>query len=246
LGTFDQSEFAVRFEWGLSGLNAIGPLSDVVVIVDVLSFTTAVSISVDRGAIVFPYDAADDSAEQFSRDINAVLAVPRSRTRPDSPYSLSPESMLTVKKDERVVLPSPNGSRLSFAAQKLKGIVLAGCLRNASAVAATARSIAPAVAVVAAGERWTADGGLRPALEDMLGAGAIIRALPGTRSPEAQAAATTFDQFADGIQNVLTRTASGKELAEAGYPGDVKLAGQLDVTDVVPYLSGNAFTVWKA
>lgn len=44
-GVFEQSAYAVRFDWGLDGLACLAPLSDTVVIVDVLSFTTAVALS---------------------------------------------------------------------------------------------------------------------------------------------------------------------------------------------------------
>ena len=40
------------------------------------------------------------------------------------------------------------------------------------------------------GERWMADSSLRPAFEDLVGAGAIIRHLWGTTSPEARLSLT--------------------------------------------------------
>lgn len=51
---FDQVEFDVRCEWGLAGVRHLAP-ADVMVIVDVLSFTTSVNIAVARGAVVYPY-----------------------------------------------------------------------------------------------------------------------------------------------------------------------------------------------
>ena len=45
--------------------------------------------------------------------------------------------------------------------------------------------------MIAAGEQWPT-GGLRPCLEDALGAGAIVAAMQRTSSPEARAAAAAF------------------------------------------------------
>ena len=52
---------------------------------------------------------------------------------------------------------------------------------------------------VASGERWR-DGGLRPAYEELVGAGALIEALPtGNWSPEAQAAVSTSRAARDDL-----------------------------------------------
>jgi 2-phosphosulfolactate phosphatase len=51
---FDQQEYDIRFEWGLAGVKALAQVSDVVIIVDVLSFSTGVDVVVGRGARSFP------------------------------------------------------------------------------------------------------------------------------------------------------------------------------------------------
>src|SRR5438034_8992064 len=51
----DQSPYAVRFEWGERGLEAIRPGCSAVVIVDVFSFCTSVDVATGRGASVLPY-----------------------------------------------------------------------------------------------------------------------------------------------------------------------------------------------
>jgi len=72
--TFDQAEFQVRCEWGLAGLRALGPVSDVVVIVDVLSFTTAIDIATARGGAVFPYPLKGESAASYAESLDAEHA----------------------------------------------------------------------------------------------------------------------------------------------------------------------------
>jgi 2-phosphosulfolactate phosphatase len=93
--------------------------------------------------------------------------------------------------------------------------------------------------VIAAGERWP-DGSLRPALEDLLGAGAIITELEsrgtGPLSPEAAAARTCFNQTADVMRAVAT-CSSGIELASSGFAEDVAIATELDASDIVPVLT---------
>ncbi len=94
--------------------------------------------------------------------------------------------------------------------------------------------------VVAAGERWRgATGPLRPAYEDMLGAGAVISAL-GTRgaSPEARAAAAVFDDARPDLRELVMGCGSGIELIDRGAEVDVELAAQLDVSSIVPTLDG--------
>ena len=49
-----QEGFASRFGWGAEGLEALAEACDVVVIVDVLRFTSAVSVAVAGGSIVSP------------------------------------------------------------------------------------------------------------------------------------------------------------------------------------------------
>jgi 2-phosphosulfolactate phosphatase len=236
---FDQGDFDLRCEWGLAGIEQLAQ-ADVIVIVDVLSFTTSVNVALGRGATILPYRWNDESAVEYARERNAELASPRSRR--DGQYSLSPASLLQAPAGLRLVLPSPNGSSLAFAAMSRGAVVLAGCLRNASAVATHARQFGNQIAVVPAGERWP-DGTLRPAVEDWLGTGAILKGLPGLRSPEAQAAIAAFDDAVGDLCGRLFSCPSGRELKERGFARDVELAAELDISSVVPILRGDEFAV---
>src|SRR5581483_11233937 len=114
------------------------------------------------------------------------------------------------------------------------------CLRNRSAVAQAAQIYGPRIAVIPAGERWT-DGSLRLAFEDLIGAGALISQLPGSRSPEARLALAAWRAAENDLLRLLEQCGSGKELIERGYATDVELAAQVDVSDSAPILSDGAF-----
>ena len=162
----------VDFGWGLQGLQSLLPASDVIVIVDVLSFSTAVDVVTSRGAQVLPFAYGHSDAESYARSRGALLAQPRQAG--GEQLSLSPEKLKTVASGARIVLPSPNGSRLSRETGAVP--TLTGCLRNAAAVAQAASSLGVSIGVIAAGERWP-DGSLRPSIEDLLGAGSIIECM---------------------------------------------------------------------
>src|ERR1043165_2778119 len=144
---FDQSESDVRCEWGEHGVKTLAPVSDVVVIVDVLSFSTAVEIATSQGAVVFPYRWKDETAHAYAESVRAEVADKQNRNN----RSLSPASLLNLPSKTRLVLPSPNGSTLSLLAEGTP--VLLGCLRNCEAVALSAMKIGSRVAVIPAGER---------------------------------------------------------------------------------------------
>jgi 2-phosphosulfolactate phosphatase len=246
---FAQGPYGVRFEWGLAGAAALASSSSCLVIVDVLSFTTSVTVAVEAGMKVFPYAWRDETAAEFARQNQAQLAAGRRAASADSPWSLSPAALRHAPFTPRLVLPSPNGSAISSAAASGPATVIAACLRNARAAGAwlTLRSLGtpdqPAT-VIAAGERWP-DGSLRPALEDLLGAGAVIAAMRGQGcgplSPEAEAARTCYETTADPVKAV-TDSASGRELAEGGFAGDVAIATEVNSCAVTPVLTGQAFT----
>jgi len=226
-------------DWGLQGLRA-SARGRVVIIVDVLSFSTAVSIAIGRGATIFPCEWNDERAAALAKAEGAELASKRGKGR----FSLAPASLRRVPSDLRLVLPSPNGSTLAFHARDLgANAILAGCFRNAAAVARWASG--QPVAVIAAGERWP-DGSLRFAIEDWLGAGAIISRLEGSRSAEAEAAAIAFEQMRKDLRKILADCPSGRELIAQGYPDDIDLASEIDVDGAVPLLDGNAFTLARS
>lgn len=227
------SDVQFDFAWGKAGLSDRLPFGDAVVIVDVLSFSTAVDVAVSRGAAVLPYRYRDATAAAFAADQQAVLAGPRR----DGGPSLSPPSLAALDAGTRLVLPSPNGSTLSTLVGNKPAF--AASLRNAAAVAAAIPSNAR-VLVIAAGEHWP-DGSLRPALEDLLGAGAVLARLNGRLSPDVTAAAAAYDTLRGKLQQALADCPSGQELIAAGYPEDVTWAADEGCSAAIPRLIDGAY-----
>ena len=243
---FDQGEFELRCEWGLEGLLALQPAADAMVIVDVLSFSTAVDVALSNGAEVLPYrwkakSGNDDSAKQFAAEKGAVLADGR---RAGGTYTLSPASLRSIPAGTVLVLPSPNGSTLSLSTGGVP--TFTACLRNAPAVARQVMACGPQktkkkIALIPAGERWS-DGSLRPCLEDLIGAGPVLAELPGTLSPEAESAVAAFSRFRRNLKETLLGCGSGKELVQRGFALDVELAADYAVSSVAPRLVNDRFT----
>ncbi|OFE15329.1 hypothetical protein BA895_06230 [Humibacillus sp. DSM 29435] len=264
-----QDRHPVRLDWGPDAALALARYaverggSVYAVVVDVLSFTTSVSVAADAGLPVLPFRWGHDRAREFADERSAVLAQPRSHTSAGR-VSLSPRSIRDTKARSAIVLPSPNGSTIAEKLGECGAVVVAGALRNRAAVAQwlSRRLIAhvaesgghqTVVLLVPAGERWP-DGSLRPAVEDLWGAGGVAAAIlerlevalgddpaSGLLSPEAHAARLAYDGVRDRLPASLAECASGRELVESGWSDDVAIAGELDSSLSVPVLVDGAF-----
>ncbi len=161
-------------------------------------------------------------------------------TRAEGGLSLSPVSLRSVRPEDRIVLRSPNGATICSNLAPLGVQVVAGCLRNASAVRRFLSGGGWSVAVIAAGERWPgAAVGIRPCFEDLLGAGAILSGLPQNESsPEALATVAAYQRFESNLPEALMNCVGGRELTAWGYQEDVRLAAAFDADSAVPLLAG--------
>lgn len=238
----DQEPFQARFEWGAEGARVLGAASRTVIIVDLLSFSTAVEVAVSRGAIVYPRRWRAGVSREIAGRAGAVATVRRSATSMSHPFSLSPRSMMNARRGMRLIVASPNGAHAALAAARSGATVLAGCFRNATACAKAAMRIGKPIAVIAAGEQWSPGAGLRPCFEDLIGAGAILAAMRKlSMSPEATAAVAAFRSASRNLLGALSRCSSGRELIARGFRSDVVWAARLDVSAVVPIMRGRVF-----
>lgn len=231
-----QHGFDLRFDWGPAGIERLAPHVGTLVLVDVLRFTTAVETAVSAGALVYPYQWRDATTAQYAESLGAIAA---ERRAPGSP-SLSPPSLAVLAPGTRVVLPSPNGAVCTLRAAELGPVVAAGCLRNAAAIAAWLRTAPRPAAVIGCGE-VSPDGTLRPALEDLVGAGSILSRAAGRRSPEADAAVAAYQQLRETLRESLCECASARELLALGWNDDVVWSLEENSSDSVPVLNDGCY-----
>jgi 2-phosphosulfolactate phosphatase len=132
----------------------------------------------------------------------------------------------------------PDGSALSLASPART--TFTACLRNCEAVAEEVAARGGTVAVIPAGEQWS-DGSLRPCVEDLAGAGAVLSRLPGRRSPEAETAVAVFERFRHDLVAMLAGSISGKELIERGFAFDLAIAADYSSSRSVPLLVRDGF-----
>jgi len=236
---FSQDRFEVRLEWGLPAVDYLAGEADCVVIVDVISFSTCVSLAVDNGARIYPYPWKDESALEFGMKIGAKTASPDRRFSGQG-YSLSPASIQNISEGESLVLPSPNGSAISFRAREAGIKVFSGCFRNMSATAKACRRF-ERVLVIPCGERWP-DGTLRPSLEDYVAAGGIIDGMAREKcSPEAQAAVAAWQLYQKENLQSLRECSSALELQQRGFGVDVDFCLEIDTAKQACELYGDFY-----
>ncbi len=153
---------------------------------------------------------------------------------------MSPASLLAVEDGERLIMPSDNGSVISHAALMSGLTVVAGSLRNASAVARWLTGRFTTIGLVPAGEEWP-DGAMRVCYEDLVGAGAIAAGMADLAgesgmTPEVLAAAAAFRSRAS-----FAEVPSGRDLVARGFVDDVRLAEEVNADDVVPVLRNGRY-----
>ena len=236
---FAQQGYRCRLDWGRRGAQAAAERGDVLVVVDVLSFSSAVATALHHGGIVYPCATAEDAAA-LARDAGAEIAVARGDVPTRGRFSLSPVTYQGLEPGARIVLPSSNGAPCIRCAPTVPHRFVAALL-NAEAVAAAVASVLETsdlcVTVLACGERWAKlsdDGALRFAVEDHLGAGAVLSYLRHEKSPEARTCEGAFCAVRDELPAVLWECGSGRELRERGHGEDVRHAARLNLYRCVP------------
>lgn len=235
----------ITLDWGVDGVRFALKKHDIVVIVDTLRFSTAVTTAVANGFTIYP--VAD---QQEGRDLASSIGAEMSGKPGKAKYTISPHSYLNIPtgSSRKVVLYSPNGATCAALAQD-DDIVYIGCFLNARAVSGLLHEVARSgqrdITIVAAGEQRAVDSGERIvydkaaaypvfAIEDYLASGAIISSTNFRRSAEADLCAMTFNAAQDRIEDLLAGSFSGRYLIENDLKEDINHAVRRDMYDIVP------------
>lgn len=236
-----------HFAWGRRGALQAAQDGHMLVVVDTLSFSTATATAVHYGGEIYPC-SVDTDVFNLAQAIDGEAAVNRREVPTRGRFSLSPLTFRSIEPGTCVVLASPNGATCSQYAQHVPYLFV-GALVNARAVAgAVAHILATSnlhVTVLACGERWltpSEDGTLRFAVEDYLGAGAIISYIQESKTSEARICEGAFQAAAADLPALIWECESGLELRTKGFAQDVEAAMQIDNYDTAPFMLAGRIT----
>lgn len=233
-----------HLDWGPEGVTEAVARGDIVVVVDVLRFSSTATAAVAAGMKLLPVDAVPEARLKAEE-----LDLPLVRSSRGSPDPEQPtDSPLWYAEHGRpgaaAVYPSPNGARLTALAAGHPH-VYAGAFLNSTAVARVAareaKKDALNMTVIAAGERSTdfdpaAASRRLFAIEDYLAAGAIVAASGLSLSPDARVAATAWHGSRDDLLEILRSCLSGRWLIDSDRSEEVDYCAQVDAVTAVPML----------
>jgi 2-phosphosulfolactate phosphatase len=205
-----------------------------VVVFDVLRATTTIAAALAAGIgeirVFDDLEAARRAAEQFTGE---KLLCGESRCIKPEGFDAgnSPAEYTPRWAGRSMFMATTNGTRAIVAAGR-PGRLLTGALINASAVAGEAWREGRDVVLLCAGT----DG--RLAMEDVIGAGAVIEAMSalGQVALESDAARMARRMFAAArrdLPSALAEAQGGRNVTAAGLAGDVEFAARLDGVTVV-------------
>lgn len=162
---------------------------------------------------------------------------------------LSARALDACEHDDTLDLATDDDAAASVARAAEAGgaHVVVGGLRNAAAVAAHVMQVQRAkggrtsISIIAAGYADDGDAaGVRFAVDDLLGAGAVVAALGDLgidhASPDAAVAGEGFRALGGAVRHLLTASGTGRALAAEGRRDAVLAGATRDAASVVPVL----------
>jgi 2-phosphosulfolactate phosphatase len=214
---FSQPSYQVRFEWGVAGLARLAP-ADIVVVVDVLRFSSSVTDAVAAGGTVSFSDATT-----WSRNGAAVAAAAGDAT-------VLVGSLRNASAVARTVLEVQNRRQ----ARTSVNVIAAGELTDDGDLRFAVEDLLGAGTIIAALSDLGADHTSPEAAAACESARGLRRALRHLLTASGSA-----KEIAEGVGSTAKMIASGI------VPTEPAAASEVDATDVVPVLEGERFVAFK-
>ncbi len=217
----------INIKWGIDRLKESVNSGDLVVIIDTIRFTSAVTTAIALGFVIEPTSDKERKSETFS---------------------LSPRSFLG-KPSDRVVIASSNGAFMAINSKGAKEAIF-GSLLNAKSIGEYIDSLSEKTTIIASGELgyevrksmfndYEKEKVLSNpifASEDFLAAGAIASFCEMSKSDEVKEAQEFFESNKKDLLGYLKSTASHKYNVTNGNDADTEYCSKLNVYNVVPKL----------
>lgn len=202
-----------------------------VVVLDVLrattSMTAALSAGVEEIRVFGDVESARKAAGAYG---GAKVLCGEVGCLPPAGFDLgnSPGAFGAEHAGRVVFMSTTNGTRAIIAAREAKR-VLVGALVNAEAVARAAERAAGDVTLLCAGTNG------QVAMEDLIGAGAILAAMRGVEleSDVARVAVRLFEGARGDLLGALAEAQGGRNVVAVGLEADVAFAARLNAVPVV-------------
>ena len=206
-----------------------------VAVFDVLRASTTITAALAAGVSEIRLFPSIDAVEAAQRGPGVLRCGERNCLRPPG-FDLGnspPEILRQCRPGQTLFMSTTNGTRAVIAAREAS-VLLIAALANASAVARELAASSLDVTLLCAGTNG------EPAMEDVIGAGAVMSAMGDVTpaSDRARMARRLFDHARGRLPEALAESAGGRNVIAAGLAADVEFAAALDRYDVVGRVDG--------
>jgi len=215
----------------------------VLIVIDQIRASTTITTLIDAGCRNVFLAGDPDTARVVARETGCLLAGEVHAVKPpDFDFDNSPAELVGADlRGRSVVLSTTNGTAVINGLRRV-GPVLVGCIRNATAVAATAHALAVSgegsgtVRIVCAGREGTF------VLDDAVAAGVIVGRLSEAAArtgadavlTDAATAAVRLRQSWPSLLDAMEASDGGATLHRIGAPRDIAFCAEEDRTSTVP------------
>ena len=206
---------------------------------DVLRATTTMSAALAAGVSEIHLFGELQEARETASDFDGLLCGEEACLKPRG-FDLgnSPGQFTSSHRGKTLFMCTTNGTRALIAARGADAVYTAA-LVNASAVARAMQKTQKDIVLLCAGTNGEV------AMEDVLGAGAVIAGLdrPALENDAAAMALKLFESNRHDLGGVLAQTRGGRNVLAAKLDEDIDFAARLDALDVVGVASGEPLVV---